>query len=234
MAVEYNPNDFGHPAPGQNPGQIPGQNSVQNPGHGQYPAPGQAAPQPYAPHPAPAPHPQGHPAPYVPQQGQPAPQHPPAYHYPAQQPAPYPGHAPGQAYEQRPAQAYVPAQPGPQFQTPGEAQNMEPEPRKSRFKRGKKAKAAKQPRAKKVKQPSEGKSGGSSLKPFLMGLVTGAVLMFAGLVFMGNQAKKSLQADFDEIAAQVSQMPVAEEVFINEDGTVSEIIVAETPSEQPE
>ena len=231
MAVEYNPNDFGHPAPGQNPGHNSGHNS----GHGQYPAPGQAAPQPYAPQPAPAAQPQGHPAPYVPPQGQPAPQQPPAYHYPPQQPQSHPQQTyPGQAYEQRPAQAYVPAQPGPQFQTPGEQQAFDEDKPKSRFRRAKKAKVAKHPRTKKVKQPSEGTSG-SWLKPFLMGMVTGAVLTFGGLVLVGNQAKKSLQADFDKIATQLQQMPTSEMAIIGEDGTLSEdFTVAENPSEQAE
>lgn len=237
MAVEYNPNDYGHMTPGQNPGQ------------GQFPAqvnpaqlnpvqahPPQAHPAPYQPQQAPAAHPQGQPVPYAPQQGQAAPQHPPAYHYPAQHPAQYPGQHPAQAYEPAPAQGYVPQQPGPQFQTPGEeqseAQNEKP---KSRFKRGKKAKAAKPPRAQKTKPVKDGASGGSSLKPFLMGLVTGAVLMFAGLVFMGNQAKKSLDSDYERVANQLQQMPMTETVIIGEDGTITEeMVVAETEADQPQ
>jgi len=231
MAVEFNPNDY-HPAAPSAVPQAPGvhpqmQPQIQPQPHPQI-AP-QPAAQPYAPQPVPQaappqvqpPMPQampagGQPVPYDPAQARP--QQPPSYQYTAPQRAPQ--HAP-QYSPQAPTHA---PQPHPQAHGAQAAHIAEEEAPKSRFKRKKKAPKVKQPREK----AAAGQSG--FLKPYLLGLVSGAVLTFAGLALMGNLAQKNAQARSAAVAAAVQQQNLnAETTIIGE-----EVVVAETPGEIPE
>lgn len=210
MAVEYNPDDYRPVAPSQ------GSTPASMPAPAPAPAP-MAAPQPYVPQQAVQ---SGQPAPYNPAQHQPAPQHLPAYQYTA------PNAPQAPAYAAQGTQQPIPVQAAPQFQNPMQAMETEEEAPKSRFRRKKK-----QPKEKIVreKKPSEASSG--FMKPFLLGLASGAALMFAGLLFIGNKAQKTTQAKFESVAAAVQASPDQDSVVIAE---TSPGTLREAQAEKPE
>ncbi len=219
MATEFDPNEY-YTQPGQVPAQPaqapvpqyqpqPAYPPVQQPV--QAPVP-QAAPQPYAPPQNPYPAPQQAPqaAPPVPQyQPQAAPQHPPVpqyqpqpqhQHQQHQQQAPNPHQAPQQFQYQAPqAQPY---QPGVSPVQPIEEEDAPKKGLLGRLKsRSKKTKSS-NVRPAKVKKERAPREGGSSgfLKPYLLGLLTGAILTFGGLMFLGGPAPQKVQPAFEPVA----------------------------------
>ena len=219
MAVEFNPEEFRQQKQGQSP--LPIHQEAARP----------AAPQPYAPaqpqslSPKPvqqpystpqqlAPQPGHHPQHYAPQpaqQPQTAPQH--YAPQPAQQPQTAPQHyAPQPAHQPQTApQHYAPQQ----VQQPQVATQQHLSPQHGQHPQaGLQQDAQKSLRNKGFKLPKIGKrkekgpseiSTQASLKPFIMGVLTGGILTIVGLSLTGNKADKNVDNRFSE------RMPVIEQ-----------------------